>query len=278
MPRSMWWGDWAFSRPATLSIIDLVESKTLDFKLAGLLWLIMESRPSVLVASAPIFAGKTTLLHSLLDLLPPGIRQYTLKGFAEDFEFADRFKPERTYLVSEEISNHQYEYLWGDQVPKTFRLLRRGYRLGATIHARNVRDVAYLLHSYLEVPLADMARLGIVVTLQAMNGPSYDDDPIRRIDSVSIITMDDKNLVAQMLAVRESLDDDFAYPEETVLREALARKFAVGYDNVSAEVAAREKMLRRMQENGIHTREDVKKAVAEYYRSRLPGCDDRRPS
>ena len=79
---TMWWN---FNRPSTLSILDLVESKTLDLKLAGLLWLIMESRASVQVASEPIYAGKTTLLHSLLDLLPPDLQWYYLRGFSEDF-------------------------------------------------------------------------------------------------------------------------------------------------------------------------------------------------
>ena len=143
----MQWNDWAFSRPTTLSILDLVESKTLDFKLAGLLWLIMESRASVLIASGPIFAGKTTLLHSLLDLLPPDLRQYFLRGFSEDFSFINSYKPETAYLVSEEISNHQYDYLWGHQVQKTFRLLAQGYRLGTTTHASNIKDVAYLLYN-----------------------------------------------------------------------------------------------------------------------------------
>ncbi len=270
MARSVWWGDWAFSRPATLSILDLVESGTLDFKLAGLLWLIMESRASVLVASAPVYAGKTTLLHSLLDLLPPDTNLYTLQGFAETFAFTNKYTPSSVYLVSEEISNHQYEYLWGQQVQKTFKLMRQGYRLGATTHARTVKDVAYILYGYLSVPLADVARLGLVVTLQAVNGRSYDDEPIRRIDTVTIINTDEDKLVAQTLAVRESFDGEFLYPEENVLREALQDKFGIKCECVFSEIAAREAFLKQLFETGIRSREDVRNAVAGHYRSRFP--------
>jgi hypothetical protein len=263
------WEDWAFSRPATLSILNLVESNTLDFKLAGLLWIIMESRASVLIASGPIFAGKTTLLHSLLDLLPPDLRLYSLRGFDEDFGFIDRYKPETTYLVSEEISNHQYEYLWGHQVQKTFRLLAKGYRLGTTIHAWDIRDVAHLLHSYLKVPLSDIAHLGIVITLHATNGRSYYDEPIRRVDTVTIINMGDENLIAQTLAARDSLDGRFIYPEEDVLQEALFDKFGIKCERVFSEIASREAFLKQLYDTGIRSREDVRKAIADHHRSRL---------
>ncbi len=267
--KSNWSEDWAFNQTTTLSILDLVASKTLDFKLASLLWLIMESRASVMIASEPIFAGKTTLLHALLDLLPPDLRQYFLRGFAEDFIFVNRYKPETTYLVSEEISNHQYEYLWGRQVQKTFRLLGRGYRLGTTIHAGNIRDVAYLLHSYLNVPLSDIAHLGAVVTLYAANARSYNDEPIRRIYTVTIVNMDADKLTAQTLAVRESLDGGFIYPEENVLQEALFNKFGIRCKQVFSELAFRETLLKRLYDNGIHSREEVRKAVTNHYRSRL---------
>jgi len=265
----MKWGDWAFSRPATLSILDLVESSTLDFKLAGLLWLVMESRASVLIASGPIFAGKTTLLYSLLDLLPPGLRQYSLRGFAEDFSFINRYKPETTYLVSEEISNHQYEYLWGNQVQKTLRLLAQGYRLGTTIHAWNIRDVAYLLQGYLNVPPSDIAHLGAVVILHATNGPSYDDEPIRRIETVNIINMNGENLIAQTLAARESLNGEFIYPEENALQAALFGKFGIKCERVFSEIASREAFLKQLYDTGARSRGDVKKAITGRYLSRL---------
>ncbi len=268
MARTAWWGDWAYSRPVTLSILDLIESRTLDFKLAGLLWLVMESRASVLVASAPIYAGKSTLLHCLLDLLPPDQPLYTLQGFAETFAFTSRYTPESVYLVSEEISNHQYEYLWGQQVQKTFKLMRKGYRLGATMHARNVRDVAYLLYGYLSVPLANVAQLGLVVTLQAVNGATYDDEPIRRVDTVSVIGMDEDKLVAQTLAVRESFDGEFMYPEEDTLREVIFNKFGVQYERLTDEIAARETFLKELYDAGVRSREDVQKAVGGHYRSR----------
>ena len=270
MVRPTWWADWPFSRVnENLTILDVVNSGTVDFRLAGLLWLLMEHRASVLVAAGPIFAGKTTILHTLLDFLPPEINRVALRGYDEDFKFSNKYKPDNTYLVSEEISNHSYEYLWGYQVVEAFELLPKGYALGSTIHARNLREVAYVLHGMLNVPLPLIAGLGVVVTLQAANGPSYDDEPVRRVDTVSIINFADKGLTAQTLAARQLTDTEFVYPSEKALHNTLFNKFAIKYENVFTEIARRETFLRGLPDKGMSTREEVRKAILDYYRLQL---------
>ena len=267
MARPVWWTDWPFNRVNDdLTILDVVNSGTVDFKLAGLLWLLMEHRASVLVASGPIWAGKTTILHSLLDFLPPGIKQLPLRGYAEDFKFSNDYRPENTYLVSEEISNHSYEYLWGYQVTKAFELLPKGYSLGSTIHARNVREVAYVLYGILRVPLPLIAGLGVIVTLQAHNGESYYDEPIRRVDTVSILNFVDKSLVAQTLAARQLTDEEFVYPSEKALYKTISDKFAIKYNPIFPEISRRESFLRQLRDKGISSPEEVRKAIADYHR------------
>jgi hypothetical protein len=269
MFRPIWSVDWPFSRVnENLSILDVVNSGVVDFRLAGLLWFLMEHRASVLVAAGPIFAGKTTVLHALLDFLPPGIQQVYLRGYAEDFKFSNNHKPDNTYLVSEEISNHSYEYLWGYQVVKAFELLTKGYALGGTIHARNVREVAYVLHGILKVPLPLIARLDVVVTLQVTRGRSYYDEPVRRVDTVSIINSADKGLVALNLAARQSTDDAFIYLSEKALYNALSNKFAIKYNRIFSEITLRETFLSQLNDKGISSREEVRKAISDYYQSR----------
>jgi hypothetical protein len=265
MVRHTWWADWPFSRVnENLTILDVVRSGTVDFRLAGLLWLLMEHRASVLVAAGPIFAGKTTILHVLLDFLPPGIKRVPLRGYVEDFKFSNNNKPDNIYLVSEEISNHSYEYLWGHQVTKAFELLAKG-----TIHARNVREVAYVLHGILNVPLPLIAGLDAVVTLQATNGRSYYDEPVRRVDTVSIINFTDQRLVAQTLATRSLTDDEFIYPSEKALYSALSHKLTIKYERIFAEITRRETFLSQLNDKGISSRAEMRQAISDYYQSRF---------
>jgi hypothetical protein len=261
--------DFPFNRiDDSLSILDVVKSGVIDFKLAGLLWLLMEHRASVLVAAGPSFAGKSTLLHALLDFLPPGVHQVPLRGYVEDFKFLDSDKPDKTYLVTEEISNHSYEYLWGHQVIKAFELLPKGYALGGTIHARNIREVALVLNA-LGLPLSLIASLGAVITLQVKHGRYYDDEPVRRVDTVGTISLTKEGLVAHMLATRQSQSDRFIYPPEQTMHNALSHKFGIKYDSVSAEIELRGHFLSRLSEKGICAREDVKKAILEFRQSQL---------
>jgi hypothetical protein len=269
MVRTHGWVDWPFHRiDENLSILDVVKFGTIDFKLAGLLWLLMEHRASVMVAAGPIWAGKTTLLHALLDFLPPEIEQVTLRGYDEDFKSLGSDKPENTYLITEEISNHSYEYLWGYQVIKAFECIPRGYALGGTTHARNIREVAHVLNA-LGIPLPLIASLGAVITLQVTHGKYYDDEPIRYVDTISTINLTKEGLIAQILATRHLPDEKFIYPPEQDLHNILFNKFAVKYESISSEIEARGQFLDKLRAKGICSREQVKKAISEYYQSQL---------
>ena len=270
MVRSHWWADWTFSRiDETLSILNVIDWGEIDFKLAGLLWLLMEQRASVLVAAGPSFVGKTTLFHALLDFLPPETNQVSLRGYEEDFKSLGSGKPDKTYLIIEEISNHSYEYLWGYQVVNAFELLPKGYALGGTIHARNIREVAYILKA-LGVPLPLIAKLGVVITLQVTRGKYYDDEPVRYVDSVSTVSLTKDGLVAQVLASRHLPGEKFVYPAETALHNVLFNKFAVKYDSITSEIESRGRFLNELREKGECSREIVKKTITDYYQSQLP--------
>lgn len=269
MVKTQWWTDWSFHRiDETLSILDVFKWGEIDFKLAGLLWLLMEHRVSLIVAAGPSWAGKTTLFHALLDFLRPEINQVSLRGYEEDFKSLGSDKPENTYLITEEISNHSYEYLWGYQVAKAFELLPKGYALGGTIHARNIREVAYVLNA-LRVPLPLIANLGVIVTLQVAHGRSYYSEPIRYVDTVSTVNLTKDGLVAQILATRHLPDEKFVYPSEQSLHDTLFNKFSIKYNSVSSEIELRGDLLSQLHHKRC-SRGEVRKAILEFYLSQLP--------
>jgi hypothetical protein len=264
-----WWAQWSGNNSDSLSILDLVISGTVDCKLAALLWLLMEHRASVLVAAGPSFAGKTTLLHALLDFLPPEIQRISLKGYYEDFKFTNFCKPDSTYLITEEISNHGFaEYLWGLKAVRTFKLLSQGYALGGTIHARKAEEVIYVLHSYLGIPLPQLSRLGIIVNLRAAAGRTYEDEPVRRVTSVDLILPDKEGLAVQILAARQMTEKGFVYLPEGDLQQALSKKYLIGKSPVAREIDARKRFLRHLLKGDRTSRKDVRNAVLGYYRSK----------
>jgi hypothetical protein len=268
MAKTYSWENWAFNKADdTLSILDILKWEEFDVKLAGLLWLMMEHRASLVVASGPSWAGKSTLFHALLDFLPPQISQVTLMGYAEDFRSFASCKPENTYMVSEEISNHQFEYLWGYQVAKAFKLVNKGFAFGTTIHARNIKEVAYIINA-MGVPADQIAKLGVIVTLQVARG-RLPDEYIRYVDTVSTLDTTEDGLVAQILAARRLPGEKFKYPDEAALQEILGKKFGIKLDSVTAEMERRGNYIDELYKKKC-SREEVKKAIADFYQSQTP--------
>ena len=84
-----WWGGQSRGENR-LSLLDLIRINTLDVKTAALLWQLVEEKSSIIVASAPQRAGKTTLLSALIDFMPPSFEKAYTKGRDEDFAFLSK--------------------------------------------------------------------------------------------------------------------------------------------------------------------------------------------
>lgn len=265
---SRWWGGWrSLEETESLTILDLINYGTVNLKLAGLLWFLMDYRPSVMVAAGPSFAGKTTLLNTLLDFLRPEIRKIHLHGYTEDFKFLEHSRPDSVYLVADEISNHSFEYLWGYRARKTFELLSQGYALGGTIHARNAKEVVLILHEYLGLNVTLLSHLDVIVTLRVISSRTFEEDPIRRVDTVSILNKTNEGLVLEMLAAWNQKDGSFDFVTDDTLQTVLNKKFSARNNNAAAESATRERFLEKLLVEPKLSREEIRKAILEFYRS-----------
>ena len=90
-----------------LSLLDLVESNTVDLPVASLLAGAVASGASLLTAARPGNAGKTTVLAALLSFLPPGRRIVTLQ------EAPPRSVPPDTCLLAHEIGSGSWMPTFG---------------------------------------------------------------------------------------------------------------------------------------------------------------------
>lgn len=73
--------------PPARSVAGLIADGTLDAELAALLWLLIEGHVPLVIGAGPRLTGKTTLLHALLDFLPPDIGTREILGRAEAFDW-----------------------------------------------------------------------------------------------------------------------------------------------------------------------------------------------
>jgi len=160
-----WWG-WSWEPPVPMSITELVAAGDLDARTAALAWLVLSGHGSVLIAAEQPHAGKTTALTALLDLLPARVTRVYLRGGAETFEFLDRGRAATTILLANELSSHLPVYLWGSKAVRTFRSLRDGYALAATLHADSAAEAIAGLRDELGADPADLARIDLLMVMR----------------------------------------------------------------------------------------------------------------
>jgi len=259
-----WRGGRFWEPPVPLSVLQLVKYGTLDLRLAGLLWLIMEYRASVLVAAGPSSAGKTTTLNVLLDFLPPSVKQIHLHGYGEDFGFLRTSKPDETYLVAEEFSDYG-DYIWGETAQRAFDLLSQGYSLGGTIHARTAKEVLYVLNEYLGLPVSVLGDLGAIVIVRAWRGRT---EPVRHIDEVSLVMPVKDGVALQTIASREMGADAFIFADEKALQRSLSGKFRMVDVDVTSEIQKRMQFLGQLLREGNVFRDQMREAVVDFYNGR----------
>jgi hypothetical protein len=229
----------------------------------------MGFRASALVAAGPSYAGKTTTFNVLRDFLPPEMKEVELRGYGEDFSFLETTTPAQTYMIAEEFSEYM-DYIWGDTAQRAFQLLAEGYGLGGTIHARTPQEVLYVLNGYLEIPVKTLTRLDAIVILRATPGRLYGSEPLRRIESVSLVFSHEDGIAIQTIASREMGKDAFVLADEKALQAGLTAKFGTGRIDVAAEMKVREQLLAKLLKEGRISREEVRGAIVEFYEGKPP--------
>jgi len=286
-------GWWSFRPPRSpRSIVDLIRAGTLDSELAALLWLLLEARVPLTVAALRSGTGKTTVLESLHDFLPPGTRRVELAGIAETFDWlpharelgwqlgtkaappgTDLVEPSSTWLVAHELSDHLPIYTWGDAARVAVRALSVGYGLGATIHADSLEEVFDALHSA-PVALTDdeLSRLGIVLILRAFAPPPGDlgSGPLRRVVAahyVRPVARDGHGHVQRpgpaVLATWDERDDAFEHFAWGVIPE-LAERTDRKAGDFEAELERRRDYLAGLAAAGVDDIDHVRTAIEGY--------------
>jgi hypothetical protein len=291
---------WSFhpSPPPPRSIVELIRAGTVDPTLAAMLWLLVEARVPLIVAALRSGAGKTTVLESLMDFLPPGTRRVELAGMTETFDWLPHARelgwqvtartlalrgsddspggavhPAGTWLVAHELSDHLPVYTWGDAARVAVRAITVGYGLGATIHADSLEEVLDALHRP-PVALTDdeLSRLGVVLVLRAYAPPPGDvnSGPLRRVVAahyVRPVFRDGHGHVQRLgpavLATWDEARDRFEHFAWGVLPE-LAERTGRRAGDFEAELIRREEYLAGLAAAGVTDVAAVRTAIEGY--------------
>ncbi len=157
----------------TLSVVDLIRAGTLSVEMAACAMRAMAEGASLLTGARPGGAGKTTLMASLLHLLPPGTRIVTVDGPRVLADAAGRHPAEpECYLAHEIGSGHWYGYVWGRAVADFLALIEGPRRVASCLHADTLEEMTGILCSPpLGVSRDALARVGLILFIHVRPGP-----------------------------------------------------------------------------------------------------------
>lgn len=266
-----WWGGHGYwSRPEVMSLIEIVKAGTLDFTLASLLWLAVERKASVIIASEPPMAGKTTLLTALSLLFPPWLEQVYTRGWQEDFSFLQETQPSNTYIMVNEISDHLQVYLWGRGVRRVFEALAQGYSLGTTMHADTPEGVLeQLLSPPLSIPTHLVGCLHLILIIRMGYGH---EGILRRVVIASLVRVAADPARAPELLELTRWDpqrDQLQHRETPAIRRALAQRLGLTPAALEQQLQERKAFLEQLDASGLRGAEEVQQRVRTFYQQGL---------
>ncbi len=159
---------WHYDSRRPLSIAQLIALKSIDVESAALVWLLLEHRASFTIAGPTDpkpGVGKTTVLNALFQFLPEGTSLVYTSGMYEDFAFTrlPNIDPATTYVLCNEVSDHQPFYMWGRVARQFLMLPTQGYHIATSVHADTIDDAIYMFHHELRLSSDSVRRLGLVI-------------------------------------------------------------------------------------------------------------------
>ncbi len=169
------------------SIVRLIGDGTVDGELAAQLWLLIDGRVPIVVASDDDPAGASMVLAALLDFLPSVVSIVELAGPAESFSWlpqaselgwpgkadlkadTDPVRPDRTVLMAAGLADEGPRATPGAVARIAVRAASIGYGLAATMRAGSLEDVFAALGAG-PVGLSDdeCSHLGVVLVVRRL--------------------------------------------------------------------------------------------------------------
>jgi hypothetical protein len=123
-----------------LSLVDLIDARSVDLSLAAYLAATMRNGASLLVGARPGGAGKTAVMCALLNFVPDGTHICTVDRPTVP-ETARQDKAGQTCYLAHEIgAGNWYAYVWGKDARAFFRLAAQGHLIASNLHADTLEE------------------------------------------------------------------------------------------------------------------------------------------
>ncbi len=269
-PYGWWGGKW--QAPTPMSVIQILESGSMDARLLATCWLTIERRGSVLIAADPMQdAGKTTTITAMLDFVPEEHWIVFPRGWYEDWAFTENeaVKNGQAVIAINEWSDHLASYMWGPGIRRCFDLMdTRRYSVITAMHDDTVEGVLEQLRDDVGVPARQLGHLTLVIILRLirMNGRIH-----RRMATMHYLESAPDGPPRIVPAMRwDGAGDTHTHYD---IADDLGPRLGYTPDAFRAELDRRTAFLTGLQQEGIRKVPQVRRALAAYRQATETGGD-----
>jgi archaeal flagellar protein FlaI len=275
-------------RKDPLTVIDLVNFKTMSSHLAAFMWLCVDGlgvKPCNAIIAGGTGSGKTTTLNTITSFVPPRERIITIEDTLElqlphthvlrmetrPPNIEGKGELDMDTLVKNSLRQRPDRVIVGEVRGKEaitlFTALNTGHSGFGTLHSNTAREtITRLVNPPMSVPNIMIPALDFIIMQNRMYRP--EGGSIRRITEVAeVVGMEEGNVQLNRIFEWNNVNDKVEYVgiASQTLR-ALADLRAISITEVEEEIEKRRLVLEYMADKNIRSSEEVAKYVNDYYR------------
>jgi flagellar protein FlaI len=266
-------------RTQPLSIIDLINAGTIDYRLAARLWLYTDGfriRPANLLIGGVPAAGKTTLLNAMFSFFRPEQRIVTIEETYElnssIHENVVRLETDQNLTMTDLVKNSLrmrpdmiiIGEVRGAEANDMIAAMNIGKICMTTIHASTTRDIINRLeHSPMNVPQDMLLAVDALVICAFVNQKGKQTRKVVQLSEISGI--ETKVLLSDLYRFDYRTNTSTAILPSVTYRDTLAKILGIPPMDIIAEEAVRAKVLEQLNKMGKRDIASISQAVSDYY-------------
>jgi flagellar protein FlaI len=276
-------------RKDPLTVVDLINFKTLSSHLAGFLWVCTDGmgvKPCNAIIAGGTGSGKTTTLNTVAAFVPPRERIITIEDTLElqlphthvlrmetrPPNIEGKGELTMDVLVKNSLRQRPDRVIVGEvrgaEAITLFTALNTGHSGMGTLHSNTAREtITRLINSPMNVPNIMIPALDFIIMQNRMYRP--EGGSLRRITEVAeVVGMEEGNVQLNRVFEWNNVADKVEYVgiASQTLRE-IAELRGIGITEIEEEIEKRRLVLEYMADNNIRSISEVGRCINSYYRN-----------
>jgi flagellar protein FlaI len=272
-------------REDPITVVDLINSDTLDIDMAAYIWLLLDNKKSIMVIGST-GGGKTTILNAITGLLNPAFKIFSVEDTAEVniphenwFSLVSRasFGLESQGEVSlfdllKSGMRHRPDYMLvgeirGEEAYVLFQALATGHGGMATMHADDSEAaVRRLMQKPMDIPAAYVSLMNCIINIKRVKLGSEDEDGksskkimARRVTEVTELVSSSN--VRSVFSWDPHHDGYLDNLNKSYLLPKVAEDTGIDMEDVSSDLSKRKTILTWLVNRGTRDFKSVSKVI-----------------